>query len=280
MYRRLSILSAAILIALSSSSAFAKGQDIIKVNKDIEISKDISVDDVVAIGGNITVYGKVQNNVIAVGGSVILKPDSYVGEQVVVVGGELEKDPSAEIGGKITQVYLPNFIPSFATVLKGGWIALWATISLLALLGFLGLAMLLVALIPEHIGAVVNIIERSFAKMFFWGVLWTMLIVPVAVMLAISIVGIILIPLEILFVVLAFIIGYVAAAIFIGKSIFLAFKKKAHPFVGAVLGILVLFLIGFLPLVGPVVKVIFLISGFGAVINTRFGTIKLSLGKQ
>ena len=274
MPRRLLILLVAALIALASPNAFAKGQDIIKVNKDIEISKDMSIDDVVAIGGNITVYGKVQNNVIAVGGSVILKPNSYVGDQVVVVGGELAKDPSAEIGGKITQVYLPNFVPSLATVLKGGWIALWATISLLALLGFLGLAILLVALIPEHIGSVVSILERSFTKMLLWGALWTILIVPVAVVLAISIVGIVLIPLEVLFVALALIVGYIGAAIFIGKNIFLSFKKQAHPFIGAILGILVLFLVGFLPIIGPVVKIIFLIAGFGAVVNTRFGTIK------
>ncbi|MFA6142034.1 MAG: hypothetical protein WC738_01920 [Candidatus Omnitrophota bacterium] len=274
MPRRLAILFAAVIISLSSPSAFAKGQDILKVNKDIEVPKDVSVGDVVAIGGNVTVYGNVQNNIIAVGGSVILMPNSCVGEQIVVVGGELVKDPSAEIGGKVTQVYLPNFVPSFATMLKGGWIALWATISLLALLGFLGLAVLLVALIPEHIGTVVNIIECSFVKMFLWGALWTILIVPIAVMLAISLVGIALIPLEILFVVLALIIGYIAVAIFIGNHIFMVFKKKVHPFVGAISGILTLFLMGFLPLIGPIAKIIFLTAGFGAVINTRFGTIK------
>lgn len=273
MLKRLSLVLIFIFI-FSAAHAFAKAQDIIKMNTDIEISKDMVVNDVVAVGGNITVFGRVENNVVAVGGSVILKPKSYVGQQVVIVGGDLTKDPTASIGGRITQIYMPHFIPSFMTFLKGGWLALWATISILTLLGFLGLTILLVALIPEHMGTAVNALERSFITMLLWGILWMILIVPIAVLLAISIIGIILIPLEILLVVLALIIGYIASAIFIGKNILSSFKKLPLPFIDAILGILILFVIGFVPIVGPFIKALFLIAGFGAVLTTRFGTIK------
>lgn len=262
------------VLLLSSSSAFAKAQDIVKMNTDIEISQGMVANDVVAVGGDITVFGRVESNVVVVGGSVILKPKSYVAGQVVVVGGDLIKDPAAIIAGRITQIYMPHFIPSIATFLKGGWMALWATVSILMLLGFIGLTILLVALIPEHMGAAVNALERSFITMLSWGILWMILIVPIAVLLAISIVGVILIPLEILLVVLALIIGYIASAIFIGKNILLSFGKSSPPFIDAVLGILILFLVGLVPVAGPVVKVLFLTAGFGAVLTTRFGTIK------
>lgn len=274
MLKRLSIFAVASLLVCTTSLAFAKGQDIIKMNRDIEVTKDMAVNDVVAIGGNVTVFGRVENNVVAVGGSVILKASSSVGGQVVTVGGDIIKDPTASIGGRITQVYMPHFIPSITTFLKGGWMALWATISLLTLLGFLGLAVLLAALIPEHMGTAVNALERSFLSMLFWGVLWMILVVPVAVLLAISIIGIILIPLEILLVILALIIGYIASAVFIGKNVLLSIKKISPPFVDAILGILILFLIGFVPVVGPIIKTFFVIAGFGAVLTTRFGTIK------
>lgn len=267
------ILTAAVLLS-SSSSAFAKAQDIVKMNTDIEISQGMVANDVVAVGGDITVFGRVESNVVVVGGSAILKPKSYVAGQVVVVGGDLIKDPAAIITGRITQIYMPHFIPSIATFLKGGWMVLWATVSILMLLGFLGLTILLVALIPEHMGTAVNALERSFITMLSWGVLWMILIVPIAVLLAISIVGVILIPLEILLVVLALIIGYIASAIFIGKNILLSFGKSSPPFIDAVLGILILFLVGLVPVVGPAVKVLFLTAGFGAVLTTRFGTIK------
>ena len=275
MMKRLAVLFViSLLVIFSAQSAFAKGQNIIKMSSNIEIAKDMVASDVVAIGGNIKVAGKVESNVVAVGGSVILKEGSSVGGEIVVVGGEVMKSPTAEIGGKITQIYVPNFVPSFATFLKGGWLALWATISILALLGFLGLTILFVAIIPEHVGTVVNALGHSFAAMLLWGILWSILIVPVAVLLAVSIIGIILIPLEVLIVVLALIIGYISAAVLIGKNILLSFKKTPPPFVDAILGIIILFLVGFVPVVGMMIKAVFLVAGFGAVLTTRFGTIR------
>jgi len=37
---------------------------------------------------------------------------------------------------------------------------------------------------------------------------------------------------------------------------------------------LILFLVGLVPVVGPAIKALFLVAGFGAVLTTRFGTIK------
>jgi len=274
MAKRIAILFLALMVFLPCQSVFAKDERIVKIAEDVEVKKDMVVSDVVAIGGNVTVYGNVNNSVVAVGGSVILKPQSYVGRDVVVVGGDLVKDPTSEIGGKATQVYMPHFIPSFTNMLKGGWLALWATISILVLLGFLGLAVLMSALVPEQIGVALSALEKSFIVMFFWGLLWMILIMPIAVLLAISIIGIVLIPLEILLVALALILGYICSAIFIGKNILLSFKKISPPFVDVILGILVLFAIGFIPIIGPVIKALFLIAGFGAVLTTRFGTIR------
>lgn len=274
MIKRAVLFAIIFLSTLSALPAFAKDYNIVKVNSDIEVPKDMAASDVVAIGGNITVYGRVTNNVVAVGGSVFLKSRSYVGQQVVVVGGDLIREPNAQIDGKVTQIYMPRFIPSFSNLLKGGWVALWAGISVLSLLGFLGLAILLSALIPEHMGACVNALEQTFVAMLLWGILWMILIVPIAVLLAISIVGIILIPVEILLAALAFMIGYIASAVFIGKNILLAFRKFSPPFVDAILGMLILFLVGLIPVVGAAVKALFLIAGFGAVLTTRFGTIK------
>jgi len=264
----------AAIVLFSAIPAFAKGQDIVRMNQDVEITKSMVVNDVVVIGGSATISGTVDNNVVAKGGSVTLKPGCLVKENVVIVGGELVKDPAAEVHGKISQIYMPHFIPSISTFFKGNWMTLWVTLSLLALLGFLGLAILLNALIPGHMAAAVKALEHSFIAMLLWGILWIILIVPVAVLLAVSIVGIILIPLEILLVVLAMIIGYIAAGILIGKKVLSSFTKKRLPFIDAILGILLLSVIGFVPVVGPIVKMLFLIAGFGAVLTTRFGTIR------
>ena len=273
MTRLLLIFAVTFAVIFRAGSALAAGQEIVKLAEDVNITADMIVDDVVVIGGNAIISGKVNNGVVVVGGSLELKAGSSVAEHVVVVGGEVIKAPTAEVKGKITQIYMPHFIPSLSSILKGGWMALWATISILVLFGFLGLAILLIALIPQHMAAAVDVIQSSFLNMLLWGILWMVLIVPIAVLLAISIIGILLIPLEILLAVLALIIGYIASAIFIGKNILMSLGKAAtHPFVNAIVGILILFLIGFVPVIGQVVKALFLLAGFGAVIVTRFGT--------
>lgn len=276
MLKRLSIfLISASLLVLSAHIAFASdAPDVIKLKKDTEISRGMIVNDVIVVDGNVTIWGTVEKNVVVVWGSAILKPGSSVKGDVIVVGGEVMKDPAAQIGGKVSQVFVPHFVPSITSLVKGGWVALWAAVSIMALMGFLGLAVLLSALIPGHMVKVVDSIARSYFTTFLWGAFWIIMIAPVAVLLAISIVGIILIPLEILLVALAFIIGYIGSAIYIGKNVIISFRKTPLPFVDAIVGIVILFLVGFIPVVGPVIKVVFLVTGFGAVMTTRFGTIK------
>lgn len=261
-------------LALVAPCAFAKGEDVVRFYKDAVIAENMDVKDVVAIGGNVTVFGRVEGTITALGGFVFLKPGSYVGGEIVSIGGEVIKEPGADFAGRATPIYMPRFIPSFATLLKGGWLALWSTISVLVLIGFLGLAVLIIALVPDHMKVVVKSLDHSFWVMLLWGLAWMVLIVPIAALLAISIIGVILIPVEILLVVLALIVGYIAVAILIGKHILGSFVKKPLPFVDAIIGIAVLFLIGFVPVVGAVIKAFLLIAGFGAVLATRFGTIK------
>ena len=265
-------------ITLAATSAFGAGNNIIKINSDVEITKDMSASDVVVIDGNATVSGKVEKSIVVIGGSLKLNSASYIGGEVVVVGGSISKDPLARVEGRITQIDMPSFFPlalSFKNFFKGGWLVLWATVSLMVLLGFLGLAVLVAALVPDHISVIVKMLDKSFASMFLWGILWAFVSAIALVFLAISIIGIILIPLAVMIIALAWIIGYVASAIFIGKAVFGYFKKPYPPFVDALAGIILLFLAGFLPLIGPVIiKPIFIFAGFGAVLTTRFGTIK------
>lgn len=272
MRKGLIILGLVCVMVLSCAAAFARGEDVIRFYRDAVIAENMDVADVVVIGGSATVFGRVENTITVLGGFVILKPGAYVGGDIVSVGGEIIKEAGAELGGRATTIYLPRFIPSFATLFKGGWLAMWATVSVLVLIGVLGLAILLTALMPGNMKLVVHQLDTSFGIMLLWGLLWMVLIVPVGLILAVSIIGVILIPVEIVIVVLALIVGYIAAAIFIGKHILSSFVKKPLPVVDAIVGIALLYLIGFVPVVGMIINNLFLLAGFGAVLTTRFGT--------
>jgi hypothetical protein len=259
-------------MAAAAARASSGAEDIIKVKRDIIISKGMSANDVVLIHGSATVYGTVEGNIVILGGSLYLKEGALVRGHAVVIGGEIVREGPSRIEGKTTQVYIPRFLPSAASFLSGAWIIAWAAISVLVLIGFLGLAVLLVALIPSHVATAVSAMEGSFGAVFLWGIFWTAMIVPAAILLALSVVGIVLIPLEILLAALAYLVGYIVSAIYLGKSIFLSLKQSPPPFVDAIAGILILYAVGFVPVLGAAIKAVFLIAGFGAVMATKFGT--------
>ncbi|MCM8761638.1 MAG: hypothetical protein NC933_05860, partial [Candidatus Omnitrophica bacterium] len=240
MNRRLALFLVVSSLLFLVSVAFAQEPpDVIKLKKDMQIDKDITVNDVIVIDGHATIIGRVEKNVIVVGGSAFLKDGSYVGGDVITVGGKVFKDPYAIVAGRITQIYVPVLIPALISILHGGWISIWLALGALIFLGLAGLALILIAIIPQHVNTVVGALEKSFLGMLAWGILGVMLIVPVAILLAISIVGIFLIPLEILIVALAMIMGCVSAAIFIGDRIFLSTRKATIPIFNAILGIVI-----------------------------------------
>ena len=96
---------------------------------------------------------------------------------------------------------------------------------------------------------------------------------PVIVLLAISVIGIILIPVWVILVVVVGFFGYVGAAHLVGKKVLEALKIDAKTMMAQVLtGVVVLAVVGFVPLFGFVIKFIVGCMGMGGVILTKFGT--------
>jgi hypothetical protein len=83
-------------ITLSSKSG-----NITRIGSDIEITEDqVVVGDVVAVGGDVTVAGRVEGDVAAMGGDVHLTSTARVEGDVVCMGGRLVEDEGAEVGGQ------------------------------------------------------------------------------------------------------------------------------------------------------------------------------------
>ena len=154
----------------------------------------------VAVGGNMTVNGHVGGEVVCVGGDLRLGPDAEVDGEVVVVGGEMKKDPSAILHGQVQQVHLPVLRPAFAWVtsalLKGRLLsfeprAAWAWLIAAA---FLGIYVLLALVFPRGMMKCVETLEQRPGHVILTALL-TMLAMPlVFLLLAITGVGMLVIP--------------------------------------------------------------------------------------
>ncbi len=248
------------------SGALADAPSVVRMGRNVEIEERQVVDDAVSIGGDVTVKGAVRGDAVAIGGSVFLDESGFVDGSAVSVGGRIEGDTGGRVRGDIVEIGFPG--AGALRGIPGGFMeGVFLGTRILAFIGFLALSLLLVALFPRGIQTVSQTVYQRAGKSFVWGVVGVLLIAPVAIVLAISIVGIVLIPLEIMLIIAAFILGYIAVAERIGARIVMALHHEEVPMIWrAAIGLFLLWLVGLVPFAGGLIKALASLFGFGAII--------------
>ncbi len=268
-------LIAGLLLGLSTIVR-AETANVVKIGSDINIEEGTKVRNVVALGGQITVDGYVENHVIAVGGSVVLTRTAVVGGNVISLGGIVARGRGSEIHGSLTEINSDDISAAISNALSDeweGWSWIFAIVSVSIFIGILILTMLIVYFIPKPIRVIANAVRDIPFKVIMWGLVGLILIVPLAVLLAVSVIGIVLIPLEMTIVLCAIILGFIAVSQLVGEKLFAVLKRHDHNIVRETIwGLIILWVIGWIPYVGWMLKVFAIVLGLGGVLVTRFGT--------
>jgi len=264
------------LIAACDARVIVRDKSVVKVGEDINMGEDLSFKDLVAIRGNINVKGSVDGDVVAMLGSIRLYPKARVAGDVVAVGGSIIRDEGSRVGGQVVEIAISKegmdmmsaCTPVIGVIGIGGFLVL----KVLVLLGFIGLAAILVSFMTPQIGIISSRVEKDWLKALLWGILGVLLICPVAILLAVTIVGIPLILVEVLFISIAMTMGYIAVTQLIGKRFTKVIRKPNQPMLNEIIwGLVLLFLVDLIPLVGPIVKCLVATIGFGGAIVTKLG---------
>jgi hypothetical protein len=258
------------------TAAASDYKNIVKIGSDITIEKGQRIGGVLTLGGQVTVAGIVEKSVIAIGGPVVLTKTAVVKGDVLSLGGIIVRARNAEVEGDLTEINLNNLYEYLATALSDrwkGWSWIFAVISLSIFLVILTMALLIAALLPKPVVIVSRSIQNNTIKVILSGILGLILIVPLALLLTLSVVGIALIPLEVIVVVCSALFGFIAVGHFIGAKFLDLIRKPAPGVVRETFwGLVILWLVGWIPYVGWMVKTIALVIGLGATLFTRFGT--------
>jgi hypothetical protein len=253
----------------------ANARDKVRIGGDVVVDVGTEVTDAVAVGGSVTVNGKVRDSAVAVGGSVILGPNAVIGKDVVSIGGAVKLAQGSKIHGDVVELNIPGvsaIMPFFFEDTSSSWF--W-TFKIMSLLGFLALAVLLVAVLPKPFNLISNNVQHNMGKIILWGILGLVVLIPLAIFLALSVIGIPLIALEVFLVGIAFLVGYIAIAQLIGDKIAALMKRSALSVIWlTVMGLLALWLIGWVPFLGSFVKAAVIVLGFGGVLATLFTSRK------
>jgi hypothetical protein len=267
------LIIAMLTLFMLDRSVWADSSTIIKMGKDIVVESGTKVGSVISLGGQITIDGTVDGYAIAIGNSIVLSRDAIVTGNAVSIGGTIVKAKGAQIQGNQTEINTSEAISTALNEEWQGWSWIFAVISAAIFLCILIIAILTVTLLPGPIKAISSFIVGDTLRVSLWGILGLVLVVPLAVLLTISVIGIVLIPLEVIIVTCAALTGFIAMGRLVGSRMYSLLKKAEQGIIRETFwGLIVLWLIGWLPYIGGTVKVLAVVIGMGGVIASRFGT--------
>jgi hypothetical protein len=223
------------------------------------------------IGGTIQVDGTVHEGLKASGGKVVL--NGVVGRDVEVSAGTLRVGPHAQIAGslryrvKAEKVHIDPAARISGTVtalpVKGRGIpgVLW-------MFGFLVAGAAVVALVPRFASEAAEILRERPGRSALVGLGWIILVPVAMIIAAVTIIGI---PLALLtaavYVVLVY-LGRVPLAVWLGRRVLGARARTGRQgaLVSFFVGGLILFVVGIVPIIGPLAMVIATVLGLGTLL--------------
>ncbi len=272
MLRKSFVWAALVMMPVLAGGAIAK--DLVKIGGSVVVEEGQVVNDAVAVGGSVTVRGEVTNDAVAVGGSVTLDSGAVVRGSAVSVGGEVRRGEGAVIEGGITEVSGFVFEEVFGEAGRN-WPALFAGMRIVTFAGFLALALVAIALFGGTFGTIAGEAMRHPVQSGLWGLLALVLIPPVVVLLAISLIGIPFIPVLIVLVACDIVVGYIAAGLLVGERVASAFRKPdLGKVLAALIGLSLLWAVGWVPFLGWLVQAVAALVGFGATLVLLHGAMQ------
>jgi uncharacterized membrane protein len=255
------------------------GRDLVRVFQgDLSVPQgQIVQGDVVCVGGSVELQpgSVVQGDAVAVGGSVSVAQGALVMGQAVSVLGKVEVERGGQVMGEHVQVGLGKILSGSRSTRHHSWLGglgvfgLFPTIALFALTYLIGLVML--RMWPERVRNVGFAMFENPVRSFTVGFLCWLLLLPLTVLLAISIVGIPLIPLLPVIVFLSIVVGLSSFALRIGESLPAGPGQRFVPPAALGMGMTVLLLLAFVPWLGISLLALLQFFALGASVSSRFG---------
>jgi hypothetical protein len=284
-------LAALAVLALSSAAALAGEQPKVGIFGDVRVDKgEVYHDDLLCIGGTATVAGKVDGDVIVIGGKLDFSGEAH---EVVAVGsrariasgsiisgdlvhvmGKLEKDPDAVVQGQSVDVgsRLP---PNVRRLLSHGLIGLIILFRIISLIVSLVLLLIIVLLAPERIERMSEALEPRWPASIGFGLLACVVACAAVVILVITLIGI---PLAILLGLAVWILGLMGIAAImslLGKRVGIGtglIGPEPSVVSSLLVGFLVVALVRFIPVVGELAWLFLSVTGLGLALVTKLGS--------
>jgi hypothetical protein len=257
-------------------SARPHGHDMVRVFQgDLVVPAGTVVQgDVVNVGGSIELEPNsvVQGDAVSILGSTVIDQGAVVLGDTAAVLGEVEVQRGGQVMGEHVQIGLGKLFRSSRrhSILSSlGPFGFFPTLALFALVYLLGL--LALRLWPERVRQVGHAMFEQPLKSFLVGFLCWLLLLPLALLLLISVVGIPLVPLLPVMIFLAITLGISSLALRLGEALPAGPGQRFVPPAALGMGIVVLLLLAFVPWLGVPLLAFLQFFALGASVSSRLG---------
>ena len=279
-------------VVFGSNYTLSAGQtigDLFVYGGEVHLEKDSQVDgDVMVFGGNLDAYGEIDGDVTVWGGNVHIHSTATVRGQVMAIGGNVTRDEGADVRGEEWEglpfrapeppkAPIPPRVPQIEVHRDFGspWFKQASDIfrSAFGMIVMAVLGILVVVFIPKHTDNVAETMVKAPVQSFASGLVAAIGVPIVAVVLTITICLSPVAALLLLVAGIALLFGWIAAGLLLGVKVLRALSKTDPNHVAAVaVGVAILAFISFIPCLGPMITVVVLTWGMGAVAYSFFGT--------
>ena len=273
-----------------------KSSDVVQFGKRIVVGPHELVNgDVVAIGSNIHIEGKVMGDVAAIFGSVELGPTAIVNGEVVSVLGEVDREDGSIVRGQTAVIgsHRHNGLTFPIGPFGQGMFGAGAKV-VVFIIGIL-LMLIVCYFIAQRMSAAAAYVTGSFLKSFGIGLLvlfaGSVLVTVLSIILAITIVGIPVAVLLVLSFIALFVLGYFVAALALGAFVCKKCNMESDSvYIHGIIGLFLLAIFGIisgfmffnpwmasframLRVFGGIIGFVALVTGVGAFIASRGGSL-------
>lgn len=230
--------------------------------------------DAVAVFGSVTVRGEIDGDVVAVLGTVRVRDNGVISGDTVGIGGGVEKGPNAVIRGEIADVSTPFSLGEHGLIPRVGFG------DMMGLFVIYAFSCLVVLIAPDRVRMMTETIREKTARKLAIGSAVLFLYFPafaiVCVLLAITIVGILLIPFvavaaPIIFFVGIF-MGFIAMSIALGYKITGSLEGRNSIYIHLLVGCTIIYIIKLVPILGALTYVALGAYALGIAVDTRLGS--------
>lgn len=246
-----------------------QGGTVVTMNGRIQVDGTLT-GDAMTMNGDITVSGAVTGSVRTINGNIFLASTAQVDGDAWAINGRVEHQPGARVGGRIGEGLVfarprARHEPGF----RRPWTGMGRWMSGM-MVGFIVIAVAVTALFPEPIHRISAVLSEMPGQALLAGGLAWVVLPPLAMALAVSIVGIPALAFLPLGLSVLALVGFSAAAMLLGDRITEGFRWHVGPVPDAVVGGAILAVLGLVPGLGWLALAVAVTWGIGGALLVIF----------